>query len=290
MQIFIEINSVCVVTGHMIFHLQTGLLPMSPTTLVLGKGLKLLPLSWDSACLNEQDPSADLRVCLNASETKSSVHESLCIRVFVFTSSCPNLLTASLLQSCRFLKSLTSLSDFASNPYYYEKIIGSDSSPCYKGKVKTPKMWECSVRWWWIIKQSAALLMRHCHIENIEQLRVTLVCKKNFSVWLSRRFLPIIHSKESPALLSAVLSSSLMNPFPLCRSPVAVSHGCYCLALLRSVPAAAYIVLVTVLRYHLFIWSVFSPKLLYESMHLLLTAGVCLFFNTMEQSHSSSKS
>ncbi|KAK5925479.1 hypothetical protein CgunFtcFv8_018000 [Champsocephalus gunnari] len=74
------------------------------------------------------------------------------------------------------------------------------------------------------------------------------------------------------------------------RSPVAVGHGCYCLALLRSVPAAAYIVLVTTLRYHLFIWSVFSPKLLYEAMHLLLTAGVCLFFNTMEQSHTASKS
>lgn len=64
---------------------------------------------------------------------------------------------------------------------------------------------------------------------------------------------------------------------------MSLSHGCYCLALLRSVPAAAYIVLVTVLRYHLFIWSVFSPKLLYESVHLLLTAGVCLFFNTMER-------
>ncbi|KAM4586047.1 GPI ethanolamine phosphate transferase 2 [Fundulus diaphanus] len=74
------------------------------------------------------------------------------------------------------------------------------------------------------------------------------------------------------------------------RSPVALSHGCYCLALLRSVPAAAYIVLVTALRYHLFIWSVFSPKLLYESMHLLLTAGVCLFFIAMEQSPGSSKS
>ncbi|KAM3867237.1 GPI ethanolamine phosphate transferase 2 [Diretmus argenteus] len=70
------------------------------------------------------------------------------------------------------------------------------------------------------------------------------------------------------------------------RSPVAVAHGCYCLALLRSVPAAAYIVLVTALRYHLFIWSVFSPKLLYESMHMLLTAGVCLFFSTMEQRHT----
>ncbi|XP_057706995.1 GPI ethanolamine phosphate transferase 2 [Corythoichthys intestinalis] len=69
------------------------------------------------------------------------------------------------------------------------------------------------------------------------------------------------------------------------RSPVAVGHGCYCLALLRSVPTAAYIVLVTVLRYHLFIWSVFSPKLLYEAMHLLLTTAVCLIFYTVEQSH-----
>ncbi|XP_075899504.1 GPI ethanolamine phosphate transferase 2, catalytic subunit [Nelusetta ayraudi] len=72
------------------------------------------------------------------------------------------------------------------------------------------------------------------------------------------------------------------------RRPVAVGHGCYCLALLRSVPAAAYIVLVTALRYHLFIWSVFSPKLLYESMHLLLTAGICLVFIAMEQSRSKS--
>ncbi|KAM6980233.1 GPI ethanolamine phosphate transferase 2 isoform 2-T2 [Aplochiton taeniatus] len=67
------------------------------------------------------------------------------------------------------------------------------------------------------------------------------------------------------------------------RSPVALGHGCYCLALLRSVPAAAYVVLVTVLRYHLFIWSVFSPKLLYESMHTLLSAALCLFFTSMEQ-------
>lgn len=79
----------------------------------------------------------------------------------------------------------------------------------------------------------------------------------------------------------------LTSPFPLFRSLVAVGHGCYCLALLRSLPVAVYIVLVTVLRYHLFIWSVFSPKLLYESMHLLLTAGFCLFFIAMEQSHKS---
>ncbi|XP_077434005.1 GPI ethanolamine phosphate transferase 2, catalytic subunit [Vanacampus margaritifer] len=71
------------------------------------------------------------------------------------------------------------------------------------------------------------------------------------------------------------------------RSPVVVGHGCYCLALFRSVPTVAYIVLVTGLRYNLFIWSVFSPKLLYEAMQLLLTAAICLIFNTVEQSRTS---
>ncbi|MBN3303808.1 PIGG transferase, partial [Amia calva] len=67
------------------------------------------------------------------------------------------------------------------------------------------------------------------------------------------------------------------------RSTAAMSHGCYCFALLRSIPAAAYVVLVTALRYHLFIWSVFSPKLLYEGMHTLVTTAVCVFFTAMDQ-------
>ncbi|XP_029368605.1 GPI ethanolamine phosphate transferase 2 isoform X1 [Echeneis naucrates] len=101
-------------------------------------------------------------------------------------------------------------------------------------------------------------------------------------------FLTALNTYAGPLLWACHLVCYLSSERD--RSPVAVGHGCYCLALLRSVPAAAYIVLVTVLRYHLFVWSVFSPKLLYESMHLLLTAGVCLFFNTMEQSHGSNKS
>ncbi|XP_056138701.1 GPI ethanolamine phosphate transferase 2 [Lampris incognitus] len=106
---------------------------------------------------------------------------------------------------------------------------------------------------------------------------------------------------EAPAVLLTALSTYAGPLLWAChlvcylsserdRSPVTVGHGCYCLALLRSVPAAAYIVLVTLLRYHLFIWSVFSPKLLYESVHTLLTAGVCLVFSIMEQSHGSGKS
>ncbi|XP_064295345.1 GPI ethanolamine phosphate transferase 2 isoform X3 [Phalacrocorax carbo] len=70
------------------------------------------------------------------------------------------------------------------------------------------------------------------------------------------------------------------------RNSAAVGHGCFCYALMRSIPVAIYIVLVTGLRYHLFIWSVFSPKLLYEGVHVFITAAICLFFTAMDQSYS----
>ncbi|KAK2890811.1 hypothetical protein Q8A67_013454 [Cirrhinus molitorella] len=70
------------------------------------------------------------------------------------------------------------------------------------------------------------------------------------------------------------------------RAVMGLGHGSYCFALLRSIPAVFYVVLVTSLRYHLFIWSVFSPKLLYEAMHTLITTAVCLFFTFMDQERS----
>ncbi|XP_060124658.1 GPI ethanolamine phosphate transferase 2 isoform X2 [Zootoca vivipara] len=69
------------------------------------------------------------------------------------------------------------------------------------------------------------------------------------------------------------------------RNPSAMGHGCFCYALLRSIPVAVYIILVTGLRYHLFIWSVFSPKLLYEGVHVFITAAVCTFFTAMDHNH-----
>ncbi|XP_045145426.1 GPI ethanolamine phosphate transferase 2 isoform X2 [Echinops telfairi] len=63
----------------------------------------------------------------------------------------------------------------------------------------------------------------------------------------------------------------------------ALRHACFCYALVGSVPVSAYVVLVTSLRYHLFIWSVFSPKLLYEGMRALVTAAVCSFFTAADQ-------
>ncbi|XP_074711637.1 GPI ethanolamine phosphate transferase 2, catalytic subunit isoform X1 [Strix uralensis] len=70
------------------------------------------------------------------------------------------------------------------------------------------------------------------------------------------------------------------------RNSAAVGHGCFCYVLMRSIPVAIYIVLITGLRYHLFIWSVFSPKLLYEGVHVFITAAICLFFTAMDQNHS----
>lgn len=67
----------------------------------------------------------------------------------------------------------------------------------------------------------------------------------------------------------------------------ALSRACFCYALICSVPVATYIVLVTSLRYHLFIWSVFSPKLLYEGMHLLITAAICAVFTATNQTRHS---
>ncbi|XP_023556327.1 GPI ethanolamine phosphate transferase 2 isoform X4 [Octodon degus] len=67
----------------------------------------------------------------------------------------------------------------------------------------------------------------------------------------------------------------------------AMGRACFCYALICSAPVAAYIILVTSLRYHLFIWSVFSPKLLYEGMHLLITAALCVLFTaTSQTSHT----
>ncbi|XP_072318236.1 GPI ethanolamine phosphate transferase 2 isoform X2 [Eucyclogobius newberryi] len=96
---------------------------------------------------------------------------------------------------------------------------------------------------------------------------------------------------EGPAVILTALSTyagpALWGAHLLCylsynRSPVAVSHSSFCLAVLRSVPCSLFLVLITVLRYHLFIWSVFSPKLLYESLHLLLTAAMVLVYSATE--------
>lgn len=39
---------------------------------------------------------------------------------------------------------------------------------------------------------------------------------------------------------------------------------------------AFYLILVTVMRYHLFVWSVFAPKLLYETASTVIYGAMLL--------------
>ncbi|XP_053433475.1 GPI ethanolamine phosphate transferase 2 isoform X3 [Nycticebus coucang] len=92
-------------------------------------------------------------------------------------------------------------------------------------------------------------------------------------------FLTVFGTYSGPVLWA----SHLVHFLSSVSSDSALSHACFCYALICSIPVSTYIILVTSLRYHLFIWSVFSPKLLYEGMHLLITAAICVFFTAMDQ-------
>ncbi|XP_041475171.1 GPI ethanolamine phosphate transferase 2-like [Lytechinus variegatus] len=65
------------------------------------------------------------------------------------------------------------------------------------------------------------------------------------------------------------------------RFASAVEESCYTLALSRGLPIAAYTILATIQRYHLFVWSVFSPKLLYDGVHTSLICGLILLALTV---------
>ena len=47
----------------------------------------------------------------------------------------------------------------------------------------------------------------------------------------------------------------------------AINRSAIITFLCRVLPVAIYVILVTSQRYHLFVWTVFSPKLMYEAIH-----------------------
>ncbi|XP_044536798.1 GPI ethanolamine phosphate transferase 2 isoform X4 [Gracilinanus agilis] len=94
-------------------------------------------------------------------------------------------------------------------------------------------------------------------------------------------FLTVFATYIGPILWAVHLLSFLSSE----NNSSAISHASFCYALICSIPVSVYIILVTSLRYHLFIWSVFSPKLLYEGVHLFITATICVFFILMDQTN-----
>ena len=60
-----------------------------------------------------------------------------------------------------------------------------------------------------------------------------------------------------------------------CRLSNTYTEVCGVALLTRALPLALYTLLVTHMRYHLFVWTVFSPKLLYEGMLTVVMSGFC---------------
>lgn len=61
-----------------------------------------------------------------------------------------------------------------------------------------------------------------------------------------------------------------LQPFPLSRLQKSLLQACYVIILCQVSVLCVYCTMVFSQRYHLFVWSVFSPKLLYESTKTLL--------------------
>lgn len=70
---------------------------------------------------------------------------------------------------------------------------------------------------------------------------------------------------------------NFVNKFVPFRYYHCIQEVSFTLLLCRAFPLAVYSLVVFFERYHLFIWSVFSPKLLYEGSHLLVVTFVLLF-------------
>ncbi|XP_019631399.1 PREDICTED: GPI ethanolamine phosphate transferase 2-like [Branchiostoma belcheri] len=68
--------------------------------------------------------------------------------------------------------------------------------------------------------------------------------------------------------LLVLITKKYPRPYP------AMLQACFAIIITRTLPVTGYTVITTLQRYHLFVWSVFSPKLLYEGMLTAVTASV----------------
>ncbi|XP_033095681.1 GPI ethanolamine phosphate transferase 2-like [Anneissia japonica] len=81
----------------------------------------------------------------------------------------------------------------------------------------------------------------------------------------------LVSTNFGPVSWMIILIGSIMKS-SLNKHQVAVPQAFLSLMLFRAFPLAVYTIVVASQRYHLFIWSVFSPKLLYEAMHSCVLA------------------
>lgn len=94
-----------------------------------------------------------------------------------------------------------------------------------------------------------------------------------------------------PVLVSSLICLNTYGPVILClfllhcRLPEdnALGESTSILTILRAVELTFFLGVVTSQRYHLFVWTVFSPKLLYELTFSLVVTVTMTFLATMQQ-------
>ncbi|XP_053996555.1 GPI ethanolamine phosphate transferase 2 isoform X1 [Hylaeus anthracinus] len=83
----------------------------------------------------------------------------------------------------------------------------------------------------------------------------------------------LINTYSAPVLafLLLVYHAALQYPYDTCKIIIEISKT---YIRWRLIPIAIYTIIISIQRHHLFVWSVFSPKLLYEAVHSTITCFV----------------
>ncbi|KAK2580471.1 hypothetical protein KPH14_006212 [Odynerus spinipes] len=79
----------------------------------------------------------------------------------------------------------------------------------------------------------------------------------------------IINTYTAPVL---AYLTNMYHQTLLCKSPNEILSDSRMYIIWKLVPVTTYTFIMTIQKHHLFIWSVFAPKLLYESMYLAVTS------------------
>ncbi|XP_017882282.1 GPI ethanolamine phosphate transferase 2 [Ceratina calcarata] len=93
-------------------------------------------------------------------------------------------------------------------------------------------------------------------------------------------FFIIINTFSAPVLAYLLLIYHTILQYPQATNEIFVQVSKRCITW-RFLPVAVYTIIISIQRHHLFVWSVFSPKLLYEAVHFTVLCSIVLFMQIL---------
>lgn len=73
-----------------------------------------------------------------------------------------------------------------------------------------------------------------------------------------------------------LITASAVSNFAVRVEDYNRSESLFLILALKGIPTAFYLVIACLQKYHLFVWSVFAPKLLYECAHMAVVCASLL--------------